>query len=694
MAQPTLPLSDLFSVTVTVSPQSPATPQFNQALIVGNSATIPNATRLVQFTGSTILAQMAAYGFSTMGSEYTAATQYVAQSPPPNYLWIGRQDTTALGTIAIDGRSVTDGAMLTSHNDLASATIAFVSGDVGAAVCVLGAGSAGADLTTTIASIGSSTLALLTASCSTSVDGDTIVIGRGVTDGSMSSSVTPTYLSSSTANFVSGDVGSTVVVEGAGAGGVSLVATIASISSSTVAVLNASCLTTVSGATVTIGRSAGDGQMATAATTLLSNTAAFVSGDAGSTVIVAGAGAAGAPLVTTIASYNNAKSVTLTTGASTTVAGAQTSLGFTGSGYAAGDEVAVTQAGASGGVVQVLTVGVSGQVLTAQVFSGAQGTAYTMANGLSTVAISPSTGTGLKVNITAIGETPLQAVTACRIASPAWYLVYAIQAADADNIALVEYAQATAPQMQVFFTTTSTAVYNPNISTDIFSVLKAGSYNRYQGVFSTTQSGLAPNNAYLAAGLMGVAMGLNTGLANSNFTLAFKQIVGMTTEPLTLIQFLAIQAKNGNAYVNFNNAFNWYQNSITGSGQYFDQILVIDMLAANLQYDEADLLNSLPSVPQTDSGQAQLIHVANQACQNSVTLGALAPGVWTGPTLIVGNTTLAPGTSLPNGYLCFSAPIATQSSAARAARQAMPIYVAVILAGSMQSLVIALYVQQ
>lgn len=469
MSQSTLPLSQLFAVTVSVSPQSPATPQFNQFLIVGTSTVIPSTTtRLLEFVGSTILTQMLTAGFSSTSPEYLAATQYMAQSPQPNYLWVGRQDLTAI-------------------------------------------------------------------------------------------------------------------------------------------------------AAVTLGTSGGTG-------------------------------------------------------------------------YVVGDILTVVQSGGSLGQVKVTSVGTSGVVTGVALIQGSQGTGYTVANNLN---VTGGTGTGAEIDITAIGETPLQAVQACRLASVSWYLVYAIAAADTDNEAIVAFAQSAVPQMQVFFTTSNPNVYNPAISTDIFSVLQAANYNRYQGVFATTQGGLAPNNAYLAAALAGVAMGRNTGLANSYFTLAFKQLVGMTPEPLTLAQFLAIQAKNGNAYVSFNNTYSWYQNSITGSGQYFDTILGLDMLAADLQYGEANLLNSLPSVPNTDSGQTQLINQANQSCQLSVTRGFLNPGgIWTGQTLTVGNTTLKAGDSLPNGYKCMSAPIATQTSGARALRQAMPIYVAVILAGSMQSLVIAVYVQQ
>lgn len=464
MATSSLPLSSLFDVTVSVEPQAPASPQFNQALIVGTSVNIPSVganSRVKQFTGPTIVAQMIAFGFDPASPEVLAATAYMAQSPQPNYLWVGRQDLTALASITIDA---------------------------------------------------------------------------GGTD------------------------------------------------------------------------------------------------------------------------------------------------------YVVGDVVGIVKSGASAGFAKVTTVA-AGVVTGIAVIQGQQGTGYAVASDLATTG---GTGTGLTVNITAIGETPLQAVQACRVASYQWYLVYAIAAVDADNIAITEYAQTATPQMQVFFSTQAAGVLT-NAPGNICATLQEGLYNRYQCIYSTTQSGLAPNNAYIAAALMGVGMGRNTGLAGSYFVLAYKQLITMTPEPLSLSQFNTLNSIAGNAYLSYaSGSYSWYQTGVTGSGQFFDQILGLDMLASDLQFGEADLLNVLPSLPQTDSGQAQLIHVANQQCQLSVTRGFLAPGTWSGPQII----NLVSGQALPNGYLCQSYPTATQQPADRAARKAMPIYIAILLAGSMQSLLIAVYVQQ
>ena len=295
--------------------------------------------------------------------------------------------------------------------------------------------------------------------------------------------------------------------------------------------------------TITIdGRTVADGVMSSSVnpTHISSATAAFVSGDISSTIIVEGAGAAGAALITTISSVTSGTVAVLAGTCLTTVAAAQTSIGPLGSGYHALDTVTVTQAGASYGTVQIVTVGISGQVLTAQVLSGSQGTGYTVANNLPTVAVSPSTGSGFEVNITAVGESLLQAATACRAANSSWYGLAVYNPVDADNLALAEWADALWQNTRYYAWSADAAIAN-GTANNLALQLQTLEL-RVMGIYATTQGGLYPNNIYAAAGLMGVDMGLNTGLANSFFTLAHKQIAGIATELVTQTQYTNIKS--------------------------------------------------------------------------------------------------------------------------------------------------------
>jgi hypothetical protein len=129
---------------------------------------------------------------------------------------------------------------------------------------------------------------------------------------------------------------------------------------------------------------------------------------------------------------------------------------------------------------------------------------------------------------------------------------------------------------------------------------------------------------------------------------------------------------------------------MVGSGQFLDEILNIDILTAAIQYNCMDLIIDNPSIPMTDPGETLLIHAVNQACQSMVLRGFIAPGVWDGVTII----NLTAGQPLVNGYLAQAFPYNTQSASARAARQAMPVYLAIIEAGSAQSVLVGVYVQR
>jgi len=73
--------------------------------------------------------------------------------------------------------TLADGAIAAADNTLTSATAAFTAGDVGRAIVVNGAGAAGANLTTTIASINSGTSVELTDAAGTTVAGATFRYG-------------------------------------------------------------------------------------------------------------------------------------------------------------------------------------------------------------------------------------------------------------------------------------------------------------------------------------------------------------------------------------------------------------------------------------------------------------------------------------------------------------------------------------
>jgi hypothetical protein len=360
-----------------------------------------------------------------------------------------------------------------------------------------------------------------------------------------------------------------------------------------------------------------------------------------------------------------------------------------GSSYAAGDTFTVTQAGGSNDVVTVATVGHSGVPLSLSIGVGQCGTGFTTATALPTVAISPSTGTGLEVNITA-GESLLQASQACRAVNNVWYGLAVNNPADADNLAISEWADPLWQSTRYY--PWSNTVGIPNATANNLALQLQTLNLRVLGTYATTQSGLYPNNIYAAAAVMGVEMGLNTGLAGSFFTTAHKQLVGIAPEPSTLTQtqYSNILAAGFNVYANFS-PYELYEPGFMSNGAPSFLWLNLAGLVQTLQLNELGVLESNPAVPQTNSGEHLLIQAANAAGQTYQNIGFLADGIWRGQTINIPGVALTYGQAIPGGFLTQAQPYSAQSQNDKAACKAMPLYVAVTSAGAVQSLLIGVY---
>ena len=364
-----------------------------------------------------------------------------------------------------------------------------------------------------------------------------------------------------------------------------------------------------------------------------------------------------------------------------------------GTGYVVGDIVGVTQGGASNGFLRVSAV-TSGAVTALQKIVGQQGFGYAIATALSTTG---GTGTGLEVDITAIGETCLDAATVCRIASPQWYPFMCTAAAAADHIALATWAQSQIGT--IYMGTDSEAGVLNGTPNNTFDQIYALGSSRTWMQYATTQSSLYPNQAYFVAAVMGQMMASNTQLQNSAFTEKFSggvPLVGVVTEPLTQAQISNIegstpgQGPNGNLFLNYAGAFNVLeQGTMMAEDVFFDQVLNLDVLAANIQFNVMNLLTSVPKIPQNNAGQQLLIQAVEQACAQAALTGFISQGVWEGQTILK----LTPGKALPLGYLVQSPDYSTVSQADIVARKAPPIYVALIEAGAVHFVTVAVLVQ-
>ena len=195
---------------------------------------------------------------------------------------------------------------------------------------------------------------------------------------------------------------------------------------------------------------------------------------------------------------------------------------------------------------------------------------------------------------------------------------------------------------------------------------------------------------------MGYAMGQNRSTSNSAFTLAYKKLVGVTTDDLTETQVQYVcgdsetEGVNGNVYVNRADSYDILQEGCMADGTYFDEILNLDMLKNEITLSVMDLLTSQPKIPNTDAGVVSIINVINVACNKFVKTGFIAPGVWNGGEVL----NLTNGTTLDAGYIVMAEAVADQSQADRDARKAPPIYVCIKTAGAIHYVTIAVNVNR
>ncbi|WP_201510471.1 DUF3383 family protein, partial [Escherichia coli] len=176
-----------------------------------------------------------------------------------------------------------------------------------------------------------------------------------------------------------------------------------------------------------------------------------------------------------------------------------------------------------------------------------------------------------------------------------------------------------------------------------------------------------------ALSAFGRAFTVNFNGSNTTITLKFKQEPGITYETLTTNQAAALDAKNCNVFVYYQNDTAILQQGVMSSGDFFDERHGLDWLQNYVQTNLYNLLyTSITKVPQTDAGVTRLLSNVEQSMDQSVTNGLVAAGVWNGGPI----GQLDSGDTLTKGYYVYAQPISEQAQADREARKAPVIQVA------------------
>ncbi|EAA8319362.1 DUF3383 domain-containing protein [Salmonella enterica subsp. enterica] len=243
---------------------------------------------------------------------------------------------------------------------------------------------------------------------------------------------------------------------------------------------------------------------------------------------------------------------------------------------------------------------------------------------------------------------------------------------DADWLSVAAAIEASSLSRILAITTQDPEAINTTSTTDLAYKLKAAKYGRTFVQYSTS-------SRYAALSAFGRAFTVNFNGSNTTITLKFKQEPGITYETLTTNQAAALDAKNCNVYVYYENDTAILQQGVMSSGDFFDERHGLDWLQNYVQTNLYNLLyTSTTKVPQTDAGVTRLLSNVEQSMDQSVTNGLVAAGVWKGGPI----GQLDSGDMLTKGYYVYAQPLSEQAQADREARKAPVIQVACKLAGA------------
>lgn len=172
--------------------------------------------------------------------------------------------------------------------------------------------------------------------------------------------------------------------------------------------------------------------------------------------------------------------------------------------------------------------------------------------------------------------------------------------ADDDWLKVAAAVEASGVSRILAITTSDPATFDATSTGDLAYKLKAAKYGRTFVQYSSSSK-------YAALSAFGRAFTVNFNGSNTTITLKFKQEPGITYETLTTDQAAALDAKNCNVYVYYQNDTAILQQGVMSSGDFFDERHGLDWLQNYVQTNLYNLLyTSTTKVPQTDAGVTRL----------------------------------------------------------------------------------------
>ena len=263
-----------------------------------------------------------------------------------------------------------------------------------------------------------------------------------------------------------------------------------------------------------------------------------------------------------------------------------------------------------------------------------------------------------------------------------WYATTVLGITNNDAVNVASYIEAATTQHYFGATSQEAGVLNPEDTTDLAYLLMQGNYTKSAVQYSSS-------NQYAVVSLLARILTTDYTGNNTTITLMYKQEPGIVAETLNANQIAALEAKNCNVFVSYNNDTAIIEEGTSASGDFIDTVMGAAALAITIQTAVYNALyTSTTKIPQTDTGMHILATVISNVCTQFVNNGLLAPGTWNSG----GFGTLNQGDFLSAGFYVYAPPVATQTQAQRAARISVPFQVGAKLAGAVHKANVAITV--
>lgn len=210
--------------------------------------------------------------------------------------------------------------------------------------------------------------------------------------------------------------------------------------------------------------------------------------------------------------------------------------------------------------------------------------------------------------------------------------------------------------------------------------LRTGTLTKSRGLY---YGGTEEEALEFMAAFAGRGLSTNFQGANTTQNMHLKSLSGIQPDPsMTQTILNKCQTAGVDVYVSIRGVAKTF---CSGANKFFDRVYNLEWLVGALETAGFNVLATVGTkIPQTEQGVGSLKSAYRTVCEQAVANQFLAPGTWTSPTTFGSQDEFFDNIE-QFGYYIFSTPVSQQLQAAREAREAPLVQIAVKEAGAIDS---------